>query len=714
MTLIYATSAEDISTKGKKSFGMNPHHVTYYTAFRFLNIMKHAGPWNNDDVVDVNGYPAQAGTFTVPIHAGNHADHSGTYTVTWDGTGSLTVGGSGVTWHGTVSAPAWNPGATNVRSFTLDGTNSDNGILTVVNGASGFVNNIQIVNDAYATEYGAGEVLIPWCKTAFAGYETLRFMFWSNALFGARRTWDQRSTLDTYSWQTLSGYKSATVDASAVRGVPYEVLIRIANDAAATLWLCVPHAADDTYISNLSALVKANLDPGLLPLFELGNEVWNPSYPSPHAYRVDAQVAGWLPDEMTTSFLDDFSSGFTFTGASIVSTNTVTEDTSTGAHYMQGAVTFGASEDSNLIVKIDPASTAPGVRLVLHGDSGGDAEIVVDLSGPTIVSDSGTSTTVCKLDGDGNVHLEVAGVMTSGSGYFRIHATDGSFGSSYTGTSKTVIVVSAYVCKRYNTMYADWFGKRSAEMTALIAAEFGSDRAYRTAICWQAGQPETSSGPLTAAKWQAMVTAGRDPGPYVRPATVHHMLGIGPYFGNISPTTFSTANCNAMWAAWVANGGDVDPNDPDAWQAIKDVIIAGTPGSLTGCLVDSTNVMMSKVTSYASIAATEGMLLIAYEAGNHAIQSSTVNDLYSGGSIKSEPAAAINAAMFSVETGYLWTQMLDHWKASGGTIWANLTDVMPSYVSVGFFGVRTKVGVDNAVSDAIDAWRAANPRWWVH
>lgn len=40
------------------------------------------------------------------------------------------------------------------------------------------------------------------------------------------------------------------------------------------IWINIPHAADDEYVTNLAKLIKDKLDPSLKVYVEYSNEVW--------------------------------------------------------------------------------------------------------------------------------------------------------------------------------------------------------------------------------------------------------------------------------------------------------------------------------------------------------------------------------------------------------------------------------------------------------
>lgn len=797
---LFLSEANDITTQGKKSFAMNPHWPTTYNCYRFLNIMKHAGAWSDLSVVDENYYPAQSGTFSAAIHTAVQPDHSGTYTATWDGTGSLTVVGAAASGVGSTSAPSWNPGATNAITFTLDGTIGSNTSVQITNGGSGFVTNIQIVNDTYATEYAAGEILLPAIKTAFSGYECLRSLWWCSEPNGNHYDWDTSLPVGSYTYHPRAGANSAL---PVKVGTPWSVFIRICNDAAANPWLCVPREADDYYIEELATLVRDNLDDGLMPIFEYTNEAWNSDFAAEHC-RNEAQLDGWLPatGEHDTGYVQDFSAD-SVTGASIVSTNVLTEDTSTGEHYVQHTVTTNDTNRRVFVVKIDPASTAAGVRLVWVG-GGANAEMTVDLSGPTVISHSGTTARKCQLDRAGNIHLEITlASVSAATGYFRIAAADSGWTASYTGTSKTVIIHSAWIGNAYNGMYSPWYGKRSVVMRDIIETVFSATgRPYRTALGAQIGFIGAEDNYCLAEQWETNTAAGRDldPRTYVAPGLMHDELAVAPYFGRTNSSgglVLSLANNRTIWNAYQVAGGYASA--PASYEAGKDVLIDDDgAGNLSGLIKDSGDYLKGRMNYFKAVADDYGMDYSSYENGNHIIHAGTVQDPFwnavadgataslentindsvlsftilgdvtgsfgsagvvqidsefltytarsfdgtrttftvsyrgeklttaashtagatvtscSIGSLMDGISEMLSYAMWHADCGALWAEQLDHWKSMGARTWCNLTDIMRSNMTVGYFGIQQDVGETNGVKTAIDAWAAANPRWWLN
>ena len=60
-----------------------------------------------------------------------------------------------------------------------------------------------------------------------------------------------------------------------IKGVALELMIELANRSGTDAWFCVPHKADDQYVTEMAKLIKARLDPRQRVYIEYSNELWN-------------------------------------------------------------------------------------------------------------------------------------------------------------------------------------------------------------------------------------------------------------------------------------------------------------------------------------------------------------------------------------------------------------------------------------------------------
>ena len=92
-------------------------------------------------------------------------------------------------------------------------------------------------------------------------YRMLRFMDYMSTNGSSVRRWSDRPRVEDATWTR--------------RGVPLEVMIRLANQTGARPWFCIPHAADDDYIRSFARQVREELDPNIPVWIEYSNELWN-------------------------------------------------------------------------------------------------------------------------------------------------------------------------------------------------------------------------------------------------------------------------------------------------------------------------------------------------------------------------------------------------------------------------------------------------------
>ena len=114
-------------------------------------------------------------------------------------------------------------------------------------------------------------------------FSVIRFMDWMHTNNSPVVRWGDRNSL-TYYTQTLA------------RGVAYEHLIDLCNRTGKDAWVCVPHRADDAYITALAALLRDGLDPERRVYIEYSNEVWNGLF-GQHAYADSMGHALGYPGE---------------------------------------------------------------------------------------------------------------------------------------------------------------------------------------------------------------------------------------------------------------------------------------------------------------------------------------------------------------------------------------------------------------------------------
>lgn len=250
------------------------------------NLLKHVRPdpiafhddcfcWDNGNLaliqLDADGYPTH-----IPQMAGGVANKlryvisaeganlppGNTYVLLYDGSGVLTVGG-GVTQ--TSSAPG-----------RIQFEVNDAGNLFFQIHASQLtdpVRNIRILRLADESADLDADPFYAGFLEKIAPFKVLRFMDWGATNNNPAVHWAERSGLTHFTYGTATG-------------VPYEMMVKLANQLHKDVWLCVPHAADSNYVAQMAALFRDQLDADLNIYLEYSNEVWNWIFEQAH-YNAD-------------------------------------------------------------------------------------------------------------------------------------------------------------------------------------------------------------------------------------------------------------------------------------------------------------------------------------------------------------------------------------------------------------------------------------------
>ena len=94
------------------------------------------------------------------------------------------------------------------------------------------------------------------------GFRILRFMDWLQTNSAPKRSWADRTRLES---QTQAG----------PGGIAPELLVELANELEADPWICLPHQATDDWIDGFAAVVAEQLAPDRRVYLEYSNETWN-------------------------------------------------------------------------------------------------------------------------------------------------------------------------------------------------------------------------------------------------------------------------------------------------------------------------------------------------------------------------------------------------------------------------------------------------------
>jgi len=120
-------------------------------------------------------------------------------------------------------------------------------------------------------------------------FATYRFMEWQRTNNSGQVKWSDRPRSTDYTYDTN-------------KGMPVEIMVRLANRLNIDPWFSMPHQADDKYVVRFAEYAHKWLKPGLKVYIENSNEAWNSSFEQ-YSYfmgkgqqtfpSINPKIAGW-------------------------------------------------------------------------------------------------------------------------------------------------------------------------------------------------------------------------------------------------------------------------------------------------------------------------------------------------------------------------------------------------------------------------------------
>jgi hypothetical protein len=239
------------------------------------------GTWNTGDPLNLgpDGWPASldpgkaAATVLMNGQQGNYP--AGQYVCLYDGTGS-------VAFRGDATVVSSQPGRIVVDIVP---TTSLTVLSITATDVWDPVRNVRLVMPGFEGSYQE-QPFHPDFLDSLTPFSVLRFMDWGKTNNSTVATWADRTTTATFSQALPSG-------------VAVEHMIELCNTTLSDMWVCVPHLADDTYVTNLATLIRDELDPRLHVYVEYSNEVWNGTFAQSGHARSEGLTAGLSADPFT-------------------------------------------------------------------------------------------------------------------------------------------------------------------------------------------------------------------------------------------------------------------------------------------------------------------------------------------------------------------------------------------------------------------------------
>ena len=241
-----------------------PFKDYYKTAGYWVTYNPAGGAWDSNDQqyipLDANGYPSVV-PFSTPngdravrsvISADGHIPPATPLRLLYEGQGTIQMQG-GLTINGT---------GTGYIDFTIN--NTGNIWFHITQSQQGdHIRNIRIVAHSDLSTYETQPFRQSFLDNCSKFY-SIRFMDWMGTNGSEQVQWSGRSQPN---WFSQANNPNG--------GVAYEYIIQLANTLNRDIWLCVPHQADDDYITQMATMFRNQLNPGIDVYLEYSNEVWN-------------------------------------------------------------------------------------------------------------------------------------------------------------------------------------------------------------------------------------------------------------------------------------------------------------------------------------------------------------------------------------------------------------------------------------------------------
>lgn len=203
-------------------------------------------------------------------------DRAGTYILTYEGEGSIVLGGDARRLDGRPGRIVFSTGG---GAYWLDIREID------PRGVGRPLRNIAIVREDEVPLFEAGVTFRPGWIDSIKDARILRFMDWALTNGSAVQPGELPLIEARGLWRMHS------------RGVPLSLMVELANQVGADPWFTMPHQADDAYVRAYAEYVRDTLNPDLTAHVEYSNEVWNTAFPQGRWVKEQAATLWGLPED---------------------------------------------------------------------------------------------------------------------------------------------------------------------------------------------------------------------------------------------------------------------------------------------------------------------------------------------------------------------------------------------------------------------------------
>ena len=259
LTLLNAGTPAAVGS-GRIAYNLN-ELSDWTTAQPFLNVMKTARTWTNGPTLNAQGYPVAlpggpALAYVLTNLPAGFAEMSGRFRLSWQGTGTVEVGGTAGAAENQTSGTRWIefdhvPAGSTIAWVQISATSAGDPVRDMV-----------LARTADLAAIAAGAIFRPAWLEHVRGAAALRFMDWMHTNNATMVSSAQLAPVDYYSYGTA-------------RAVPVEVMLALCNAIGADPWFCIPHLAQPEFATHLATLARDGLVDGLRLYLEYSNEIWN-------------------------------------------------------------------------------------------------------------------------------------------------------------------------------------------------------------------------------------------------------------------------------------------------------------------------------------------------------------------------------------------------------------------------------------------------------
>jgi len=186
------------------------------------------------------------------------ANEPGAHTLSYEGMGNFNYRADSHPWQSiTATGPA---------SLPLMISQGDNVVVEITSTAPppNHLRNFKIVPNEFVGTSEA-EPFHPQFVDRSKDFDVLRFMDWGQTNNSPLSDWADR-TRPEHPTQSRS------------QGASLEYIVALSNLQGSDAWICIPHLADDNYVTQAATFLRDNLDPNLRVYVEYSNETWNPIF----------------------------------------------------------------------------------------------------------------------------------------------------------------------------------------------------------------------------------------------------------------------------------------------------------------------------------------------------------------------------------------------------------------------------------------------------